>query len=28
VTISHLRKRLGQPWVIQTVPGAGYRFGD
>ncbi|MEU6642689.1 response regulator transcription factor [Saccharomonospora sp. NPDC046836] len=27
VTISNLRKRLGQPWVIQTVPGAGYRFG-
>lgn len=26
VTISNLRKRLGQPWVIQTVPGAGYRF--
>lgn len=28
VTISNLRKRLGQPWVIQTVPGVGYRFGD
>jgi two-component system, OmpR family, response regulator VanR len=28
VTISNLRKRLGEPWVIQTVPGAGYRFGD
>lgn len=27
VTISHLRKRLGEPWAIQTVPGAGYRFG-
>ncbi|MFD9700870.1 response regulator transcription factor [Lentzea sp. NPDC059081] len=27
VTISHLRKRLGEPRVIQTVPGAGYRFG-
>ncbi|WP_119697944.1 response regulator transcription factor [Microbacterium halotolerans] len=27
VTVSNLRKRLGQPWVIQTVPGAGYRFG-
>jgi two-component system, OmpR family, response regulator VanR len=26
VTISNLRKRLGEPWVIQTVPGAGYRF--
>jgi two-component system, OmpR family, response regulator VanR len=28
VTISNLRKRLGEPWVIQTVPGAGYRFGN
>lgn len=28
VTISNLRKRLGQPWVIRTVPGVGYRFGD
>ena len=28
VTISNLRKRLGEPWVIQTVPGAGYRFGS
>ncbi|GAB7042102.1 MULTISPECIES: response regulator transcription factor [Catenuloplanes] len=28
VTISNLRKRLGEPWVIRTVPGAGYRFGD
>ena len=27
VTISHLRRRLGEPWVIQTVPGRGYRFG-
>lgn len=27
VTISNLRRRLGEPWVIQTVPGAGYRFG-
>ncbi|MDO5064959.1 MAG: response regulator transcription factor [Actinomyces bowdenii] len=26
VTISHLRRKLGDPWVIQTVPGAGYRF--
>ena len=26
VTISHLRRKLGEPWVIQTVPGAGYRF--
>ncbi|WP_194409671.1 response regulator transcription factor [Microbacterium cremeum] len=28
VTISNLRKRLGHPWVIQTVPGAGYRFDE
>lgn len=28
VTISNLRKRLGQPRVVQTVPGAGYRFGS
>lgn len=26
VTISTLRKRLGEPWVIQTVPGFGYAF--
>ena len=26
VTISNLRRRLGEPWVIRTVPGAGYRF--
>ena len=26
VTISHLRRKLGEPRVIQTVPGAGYRF--
>jgi two-component system response regulator VanR len=28
ITISTLRKRLGQPWVIQTVPGVGYRIGE
>jgi two-component system response regulator VanR len=28
VTISNLRKQLGHPWVIQTVAGAGYRFGE
>ena len=28
ITISSLRKRLGQPWVIQTVPGVGYRVGE
>lgn len=27
ITISTLRRRLGQPWVIQTVKGAGYRMG-
>lgn len=26
VTISTLRKRLGEPRVIHTVPGVGYRF--
>ena len=24
VTISHLRRKLGDPWIIHTVPGAGY----
>jgi two-component system response regulator VanR len=27
ITISVLRKRLGDPWVIHTVPGVGYRIG-
>src|SRR3954447_22051199 len=26
ITVSGLRKRLGEPWVISTVPGAGYRI--
>ena len=26
ITISALRKRLGRPWVIATVPGVGYRI--
>ncbi|WP_285062209.1 response regulator transcription factor [Frigoribacterium sp. ME-P-080] len=26
VTISNLRRRLGEPWVIHTVPGSGYRI--
>ena len=26
ITISTLRKRLGEPWVIDTVPGVGYRL--
>jgi len=28
VTISNLRKRLGQPPLVHTVQGAGYRFGS
>lgn len=26
-TISSLRKRLGEPWIIHTVTGVGYRVG-
>ncbi len=26
ITVSALRKRLGEPWVIATVSGAGYRI--
>ena len=26
VTISRLRRKLGEPGVIETVPGAGYRI--
>lgn len=26
VTVSALRKRLGEPWVIETVPSVGYRI--
>ncbi|MGW2849935.1 winged helix-turn-helix domain-containing protein, partial [Streptomyces sp. NPDC001274] len=26
ITISTLRKRLGEPSAIQTVPGVGYRI--
>ena len=25
VTISNLRKKLGEPWIVETVPGVGYR---
>ena len=25
ITVSGLRKRLGEPWIITTVPGVGYR---
>ena len=28
ITISSLRKRLGNPWLIHTVPGVGYCVGD
>jgi two-component system response regulator VanR len=28
ITVSALRKRLGEPWVIATVPGAGYRIEE
>lgn len=27
VTISNLRRKLGEPRVIETVQGVGYRFG-
>ena len=26
ITVSALRKRLGEPWIITTVPGVGYRI--
>ena len=26
ITVSGLRKRLGEPWIIATVPGIGYRM--
>jgi two-component system response regulator VanR len=28
ITISTLRKRLGEPWAIHTVPGVGYRLDE
>lgn len=28
ITVSGLRKRLGEPWLIATVPGVGYRIGS
>jgi two-component system response regulator VanR len=28
ITVSALRKRLGEPWVISTVAGVGYRIGS
>src|ERR1700756_4442670 len=27
IVVSALRKRLGEPWIIATVPGVGYRIG-
>jgi two-component system response regulator VanR len=27
ITVSALRKRLGEPWIITTVSGVGYRIG-
>ena len=27
ITVSALRRRLGEPWLIATVPGVGYRIG-
>jgi two-component system response regulator VanR len=26
ITVSALRKRLGEPWIIATVAGVGYRI--
>jgi two-component system response regulator VanR len=26
ITVSALRKRLSEPWIIATVPGVGYRI--
>lgn len=28
ITISTLRKRLGEPWAIETLPGVGYRVTE
>ncbi len=28
ITVSALRKRLGEPWLIATVPGVGYRISQ
>ena len=28
ITVSALRKRLGEPWLIATVAGVGYRIDD
>ena len=26
ITVSALRKRLGEPWIIATMAGVGYRI--
>ena len=28
ITVSALRKRLGSPWLVATVPGVGYRIEE
>src|SRR5436189_544304 len=28
ITVSALRKRLGEPWILATVPGAAYRIDN
>ncbi|WP_256478075.1 response regulator transcription factor [Corynebacterium stercoris] len=28
VTVSHLRRKLGDPWIVHTVTGAGYYVAD
>jgi two-component system response regulator VanR len=28
ITVSGLRKRLGEPWIIATVSGVGYRIDN
>ncbi|GIJ15036.1 MULTISPECIES: response regulator transcription factor [Micromonospora] len=28
ITVSALRKRLGEPWIISTLPGVGYRIDE
>ena len=28
VTISALRRKLGEPWIIHTIPGVGYTVED
>ena len=28
VTISYLRRKLGEPWIIHTLPGEGYFAAD